>query len=498
MDYLKLQNGSDVRGVALEGIPGEAVTLTPDIAREISQAFVLWLADKKGKEASSLKVGVGRDSRLSGPMLQQAVLEGLKTQGVEGIDCDMASTPAMFMSTVLKGFEFDGAIMITASHLPFNRNGLKFFTHDGGLESRDIKNILSRCGNIEAAAQPGPDTRCAALIDAYAAHLCQVISQGINMGEKPLAGFKIAVDAGNGAGGFFASKVLAPLGADVSASRYLDPDGSFPNHIPNPENKEAMESIRQAVLEGKCDLGVIFDTDVDRAGAVLDDGEELSRNRLIGLMAAIVAQEAPHSVVVTDSVTSAELKDFIEGSLGCVHHRFKRGYKNVINEAIRLNEEGKECLLAMETSGHGALKENYFLDDGAYLSAKIIIQMARLRKEGKSLGQMLSALREPLEAKEYRPRLTTQDFKTTGLAVLSALEKYAKGQQGWIAATDNHEGLRFTIPAQQGWFLLRLSLHDPLMPLNIESNKAGGADAIRLEVLEFLNTCEGLDLTPVK
>ena len=151
--------------------------------------------------------------------------------------------------------------------------------------------------------------------------LRQRIITGVNGGERPLAGLKIAVDAGNGAGGFYATRVLAPLGADISASVYLEPDGSFPNHVPNPENKEAMESLRRAVLAGGCDLGLIFDTDVDRAGAVEADGTELGRNRLIALAAAIAAEQAPGSTIVTDSVTSDQLADFIEKKLGCHQDR---------------------------------------------------------------------------------------------------------------------------------------------------------------------------------
>jgi phosphomannomutase len=102
---------------------------------------------------------------------------------------------------------------------------------------------------------------------------------------------------------------------------------------------------------------------------------------LIALISAIILEEHSNSIIVTDSITSNGLKEFIEEKLGGVHHRFKRGYKNVINEAIRLNKEGKESYLAIETSGHAALKENYFLDDGAYLIAKILIKMAKLKLE---------------------------------------------------------------------------------------------------------------------
>ena len=127
----------------------------------------------------------------------------------------------------------------------------------------------------------------------------------------------------------------------------------------------------------------------------------LNKNRLIALLSEILLEEHPGTTIVTDSVTSAGLAEFI-AKKGGVHHRFKRGYKNVINEAKRLNEAGTDCQLAMETSGHGALKENYFLDDGAYLMVKLIIRMARLKKEGRELYDLIAELPEPAEEAEFR------------------------------------------------------------------------------------------------
>uniref|UniRef100_A0ACD6ARG0 Uncharacterized protein n=1 Tax=Avena sativa TaxID=4498 RepID=A0ACD6ARG0_AVESA len=144
-------------------------------------------------------------------------------------------------------------------------------------------------------------------------------------------------------------KVLKPLGAVTSGSQFLEPDGLFPNHIPNPEDKAAMEAITQAVLNKNADLGIIFDTDVDRSAAVDSSGRELNRNRLIALMSAIVLEEHPGTTVVTDSVTSDGLTTFIEKKLGGKHHRFKRGYKNVIDEAIRLVKDSRPDKIS---SGH--------------------------------------------------------------------------------------------------------------------------------------------------
>lgn len=494
IQYSKLQNGSDVRGVALPGVAGEPVDLTGEAAHAIAMAFTHWLSHRLGKEASALTIGVGRDSRLSGPDLQREALTGIAAAGAAGYDCAMASTPAMFMSTVLPEAGFDGAVMITASHLPWNRNGMKFFTRQGGLESSEIKELLTSAAAGVSPAEKAGRLHSLDIITPYAHHLRRCIIEGVGAGEKPLSGLKIAVDAGNGAGGFFAGKVLAPLGADITASLYLEPDGHFPHHIPNPENAEAMEAIRTATVEGGCDLGLIFDTDVDRAGAVEADGSELCRNRLIALIAAIIAEDAPGSTVVTDSVTSDQLGEFITTRLHCRHHRFKRGYKNVINEAIRLNAEGTRCELAMETSGHGALRENYFLDDGAYLATKLVIRYARLHREGKSFANLLQGMREPLEACELRLPLPGEDFKTDGKAVLGALEEYA-AEKGWQLAPSNYEGLRYALPQYNGWFLLRMSLHDPLMPLNIESDLPGGVSAILEELRPFLLAQKALDLS---
>ena len=140
MEYKKLQNGSDIRGVALEGVEGQNVNLTETVCKDIARGFALWLSAKKNKK-SGLRVAIGRDSRLSGETLLGWLSDELANQGIEVTDFGMASTPAMFMATITEGYEFDGTVMVTASHLPFNRNGFKFFTKDGGLESADIKQI---------------------------------------------------------------------------------------------------------------------------------------------------------------------------------------------------------------------------------------------------------------------------------------------------------------------------------------------------------------------
>ncbi|MBR7165772.1 MAG: phosphomannomutase/phosphoglucomutase, partial [Clostridia bacterium] len=336
-------------------------------------------------------------------------------------------------------------------------------------------------------------------MDTYAARLRRQSTEGVGGGDKPLAGFHVTVDAGNGAGGFYVSKVLQPLGADTTGSEFLEPDGSFPNHIPNPENKEAMGFACRAVQKAGADLGIIFDTDVDRAGCVDSTGREINRNRLVALASVIALQGNEGGAVVTDSITSSGLKTFIEETLGGKHVRFKRGYKNVINKAIEMNEAGINTPLAIETSGHAALRENYFLDDGAYLATRILIEAAKMKKAGKDLVQLIEKLEEPAESIELRFNITESDFRPVGEKILADLEAFGK-KQGWAVADDSFEGVRiaFNQGEGDGWFLLRLSVHDPVMPLNVESGTPGGCKILAAKLASYLETVSGLDIAPLK
>ena len=463
----------------------------------MADGFVLWLSKKVSKAPETLTISIGRDSRISGPHIVSICSERFKRCGANVLDCSLASTPSMFMTTVDLGC--DGALQITASHHPFNRNGLKFFTREGGLEGSDIEEILEYAQNGESPAENScGKIRKVDYMTDYAKGLCKKIKEEVNAEDydHPLKGFKIVVDAGNGAGGFYADKVLSVLGADTTGSRYLDPDGMFPNHIPNPEDATAMASICEAVKEANADLGVIFDTDVDRGGAVDNKGNEINRNRLVAVAAAIALEDNEGGTVVTDSITSSGLKEFIENTLGGQHYRYRRGYKNVIDKALELNAQGINCPLAIETSGHAAMKENYFLDDGAYLCTKIIIKAAQLRKEGKELDELTAALKEPVESKEVRFKILESDFRACGEKIINDLTAYAMAQNGWNVANDNREGIRVSFDKNNGdgWFLLRLSVHDPIMPLNIESDSVGGVDIIYNKLNEFLKTTNGLEL----
>lgn len=495
MDWISLKSGSDVRGKAC----GENALITPDVARALGMAFAEKLAAEKGKKTEEIYVAIGRDSRITGPELLAATADGISRTGANVFDFDLCTTPAMFMAIITPGFEPDGSIMITASHHPWDRNGLKFFTERGGIEGREVEELLKKAQSKQPEkCPPVGKIEKKAFLPVYMRQLTQRICEGLKTTEeKPLKGLQIAVDAGNGAGGFYAT-MLQKLGACTDGSQFLNPDGMFPNHIPNPENPEAISSLRNAVIKSGADLGVIFDTDCDRAAVVDADGREINRNRLIALISAILLEQEKGLTIVTDSVTSSGLQQFI-CARGGKHYRFKRGYRNVIDEAIRLNQAGIKCPLAIETSGHAALMENHFLDDGMYLVTVLIVKAMQMKLKGKNLGSLIEDLKEPVESVEVRLNILASDFRQAGQEAIKRVTTYATEDNRWHIAPDNREGVRiqFDLDDQKdaGWFLLRLSVHDPVMPVNCESDIPGGVSYMLKELEKALRGTEGIDLS---
>ena len=502
----KLQSGSDIRGIAIQ-YGNKKVTLEREMISLIAEGYIEYIKEKLDKKPEKMKISVGLDSRLTGRKLQCAFIEKLLEAGVEVYDFGIATTPSMFMSTIFEKYSCDAAVMFTASHLPYYYNGIKFFTKDGAFEKEDISEIIKRAEkyileNPDKKTKKGKINRTSILRD-YSQFLADKVREGVNSKknyEKPLEGMHIIVDAANGSGGFFAEKVLEALGADTSGSIFLNPDGSFPNHTPNPEDTEAMDFLKKAVLESKADFGISFDTDVDRASCVDKFGKEISRNRLMALVSEIILEEYPGSTIVTDSLTSTGLAKFISDK-GGKHFRYKRGYKNVINKAVELNNSGENCYVAMETSGHVAFKENNFLDDGAYLMAKILVKLAELHEEGKEIGDLLENYEESLETQEVRLNLiSTEPAQKYTKILIKDLEKYIRKKENWFQAEENYEGIRVNCVCEGGnvWFLLRASLHEQIISITAESDFKGGTELVLNELLEFLKNYEEIDFSEYK
>ncbi|XP_059446613.1 uncharacterized protein LOC132178178 [Corylus avellana] len=536
MDKIRrLQNGSDVRGVALEREKGRTVDLTPPAVEAIAESFGEWvingLEKERGVAVEDVRVSLGRDPRISGASLSVAVFAGLSRAGCLVFDIGLATTPACFMTTLLPAFAYDASIMMTASHLPFTRNGLKFFTKKGGLTSPEVEEICDKAARKYAnrvtkasTMLTSPPTRVD-FMSSYAKHLRDIIKERVNHPlhyDTPLQGFQIIVNAGNGSGGFFTWDVLDKLGADTFGSLHLNPDGMFPNHIPNPEDKTAMSLTRAAVLENSADLGIVFDTDVDRSGIVDNKGNPINGDKLIALMSAIVLREHPGTNIVTDARTSMALSKFVI-ERGGHHCLYRVGYRNVIDKGVQLNRDGVETHLMMETSGHGALKENHFLDDGAYMVVKIIIEMVRMKLAGsdEGIGSLIKDLEEPLESIDLRMNIISEPRHAKAKAV-EAIETFRIYiEDGWLkgweldscgdcwvsegcladsndtpASIDAHM-YRVKVSDEQhgehGWVHLRQSIHNPNIAVNMQSIVPGGCQSMTRVLRDKFLVASGMD-----
>ena len=483
-----LKSGSDIRGTAIDTQDGAEINLTNAVIEKIMLAFGKWITEKTELEPSAITVAIGHDSRLSASRIKNVCINTLRAIGINVYDCSLASTPAMY--TAISALKCAAAIEITASHQPYDRNGLKFFTAEGGVTGGDIEDILEKAQNITEStpSEVQGSIRKINIMDYYSEKIKKLITDNIEckLGKKPLDGIKIVVDAGNGAGGFFVDKILKPLGADTEGSQFLDPDGNFPNHIPNPEDSNAITSIVNLTKESEADLGIIFDTDVDRVAVVGKNGLPITDEKMIALTSLIALKDNPDAIIVTDSVTSNHLEDFIRKHQGS-QFRYKRGYNNVISMAKKINKKGGNCPLAIETSGHAAFRENNFIDDGAYLAAKIIIELAHIKSQGLNFNELIKDLRESKEKATVRMEIKSETPTEYADKILNHIKNYANSNRNMELDTENIEGIRinFTEKHRKGWAIIRKSLHDPEIVLHAESEVIGGIKGI----FKILKSC---------
>lgn len=342
----------------------------------------------------------------------------------------------------------------------------------------------------------------------------EVGSSSSSSPSKPLSNINIVVNPGNGAGCFF-NDLLRDLGANVAGSIHLTPDGTFPDTfgVPNPEKKDMVEETMRACEAHNADIGVMFDTDADRAGFVLpriidkngmrSDYEPLNRNRLIALLSVIFSSSSPGATIVTDSTTSEGLNQFLENKLGLRHFRYLRGYANVIGKAQELTESGEaNAEVAIETSGHCAMKENGYVDDGTYTAVKIIGLLARTAASGEgSLLDLISDLDEMPFDEEFRIQVTDGSLETTTSVfqqLSESLEDKCSTMDGWSFDEDNLEGVRVRL-SSGGFFMIRQSLHDPVISMQAESvSQEEAREQVLKPLLDLLSKYESLDYSALE
>ena len=484
-EWRKLLSGTGIRGTDEE--------LTDEFAAKFGYAYAQWLAERLGKTTDMLTVAVGRDTRSSGRRLAKALIKGLTAADCDVLDCGVCASPAVFMTLNRDGRPADGAVMTTGGHCPAGMNGFKLGAQDRAPDADEITWMLDTASRLRLPERLVSYERP---MEPYAEYLAAVARDLLQDDAlKPLIGIHVIVDSSNGAGGFY-TDFLEELGAETYGSYNQQPDGRFPDHAPDIAAPGALEALAERVIKEEADLGVMFDADCERAAIVDGNGRIITGNRLIALLSALLLDDQPGATIVTDSVTSSGLNRFIN-EWGGVHYRFKRGNRNVIEEARRLVGEGIDCPLAIETSGHAAFRENNFLDDGMYLATLLICSAYDLKRSGKTLSMLIDDLSEPVESTEIRLRIKSDDIKQAARDVIEVVLSNTLEDPEWMLATDSREGVRILFNLEGGvqnaWFQLRMSVHDPaVMVLNAESDVEGGIRDMlgRLHALLVRGECE--------
>lgn len=495
-EYLDLRNGANVRGIVGESVDEESATLTVEAASNIAKAFCVWLISHTGK--TKVCVAVGYDTRESAAVLCEAVVEGIVSTGHDAIVTGLTTAPSMI--TLLKDENWkesnscQGAIVLTAGNLPANYNGMRFFSENGELDASDVIEILEMAVDYRFAEPGEPGViQEKEYLSEYAAAFVDKIREAT--GEVlPLGGRRIIVDAGNGIGGFFAYKVLVPLGADITGSQ-----GLTSNEPLSIDTKAAIASVCEIVKNSEADLGLVFNADASKVSIIDKGGKAFSRNDFIALISAILFEEQAGSVV-TDSTTSEELAKFIAAK-GGKQYRYKCGHESIIAEARRLNAQGEYAPLAIDTCDNAALLENDFMDDGVYLAVRVLTAFAKVMKAGNTLSSLIAELKNPMEAAEIRIAFQEDvDYKTLGADIINELNYYAEVTDYTTLDLNNREGARIAYDDTHGngWALVRTSLHEPVLAVNVECSKSGGTLKIAKDLYYFLRQFSCLNLSALE
>jgi len=486
VDLSFLKSGSDIRGNVdlFSSLPVSAPSsLTLDVAFTLGQTFTSFIS--ASSHISSPRIAIGRDPRPHGENLGNAFAHGVLSAGGTPLDINIATTPSVFHCCDIG--TADGGVMITASHLPAPKNGMKLFTPRGPFEASERDEILTIAGADFNYLPPDttPSLAPSQPINFMPIYIDSLINEVKTFSRsKDLKGLRILVNSGGGSG-FHLSSVLEACGAEVIRLNDAHTgDWSERYGPPNPESKEmSKETIEAcAALTTPCNLACMLDTDADRVGFVVPTAsggyDVLNRNRFVAVLSKIACHGSESCAVVTDSVTSTGLGKFIEKELGHRHVRFKKGYLNVINEGKRLvAKENVNCKLAIETSGHSAFAVNGWLDDGTYSAVRVICE---LKNEG-SISKIIENLEEPEYEEELRMAVNDDSVATTAAVftnisnrVSSAAFDVAAAESGWCLDSENREGIR--VVHETGFFMLRPSLHDPIISFQLE---AGGVEEAR-------------------
>jgi phosphomannomutase len=435
----------DIRGV----VP---IQLNEDFARALGRAFGAH-ALSQGQQ----RVAVGRDGRLSGPALAQALMDGLRDAGVDVIDVGMVTTPMLYFAAHTL---CESGIQVTGSHNPKDYNGFKMVLGGRAIYGEEIQGLHR---SMEVGAPLARRRGAHEVADVGPAYLARIV-QGVRL-ARPL---KLVVDAGNGVAGASAPAILRALGCEVT-ELFCEVDGDFPNHHPDPSKPENLKDLIHVLAQSDAELGLAFDGDGDRLGVITKAGETIYPDRQMVLFARDVLERAPGAPILFDVKCSQRLAPEIEAA-GGVPVMFKTGHS-----LIKARMKELDSPLGGEMSGHIFFKERWFgFDDGTYAAARLLEIVSRAA----DANAMLSALPNSMST----PELNVACDEGEPHRVVDALVKLAAFEAP--AQISTIDGLRVDWP--DGFGLIRASNTTPVLVLRFEGHDATALERIRGAMMALL------------
>lgn len=445
-----------LREYDIRGIIGE--TLGPDDARAIGRSFGSML-----REAGGTKVAVGYDGRVSSPMLEHALVEGLTSSGCDVVRVGMGPTPMLYYAEA-SADGVDGGIQITGSHNPANYNGFKMVFQGRPFFGADIQ----RLGEVAAAGDWLDGTGSVEskdILDEYIDRMLQGLD-GIDAGA--LAGLKVGWDAGNGAAGPALEKLAARLPGEHHLL-YTEVDGNFPNHHPDPTVEANLADLKALVAQKKLDFGVAFDGDGDRIGAIDGEGRVIWGDQLLMIYAEDVLKSHQGATVIADVKASRALFDHV-AKCGGEPLMWKTGHSLIKS---KMKETGSP--LAGEMSGHVFFADTYYgFDDALYAGIRLIAASARL---GKSITELRGAMPDMLNTPEMR-------FQVDESRKFAAIDEVSARLADSPADVNATDGVRVT--TEDGWWLLRASNTQDVLVARAESDSEAGLERLLAQIDEQL------------
>nr|WP_280351877.1 phosphomannomutase/phosphoglucomutase [Pseudomonas sp. BN414] len=422
------------RAYDIRGVVGD--TLTTETA--------YWVGRAIGSESLARGepcVSVGRDGRLSGPELVQALIQGLMDCGCQVTDVGMVPTPALYYAAnVLAG---KSGVMLTGSHNPPDYNGFKIMVAGETLANEQITALHTRIQNNDLASGVG-SIEAVDVLDRYFREIRDDIALA-----KPM---KVVVDCGNGVAGVIAPQLIEALGCTV-IPLFCDVDGTFPNHHPDPGKPENLEDLIAKVQEEKADLGLAFDGDGDRVGVVTNEGTIIYPDRLLMLFAKDVVSRNPGADIIFDVKCTRRLTSLISG-YGGRPVMWKTGHSLIKK---KMKETG--ALLAGEMSGHIFFKERWYgFDDGIYSAARLLEILSQDKRDAE---HVFSAFPKDVSTPEINITVTDE----TKFQLIERLQREANWGEANLTTLD---GVRVDYP--KGWGLCRASNTTPVLVLRFEAD----------------------------